>query len=128
MSYYFSKDVALSWEDAIERVTAVLASKGFGVLTRIDVAATLKKKLDVDFRPYVILGACNPKFAYRALGEEPNIGAMLPCNVVVQRQDDGSVNVSAVDPVASMQAIANPGLGEVAGQVRRLLREVIDEL
>jgi uncharacterized protein (DUF302 family) len=128
MSYYFSKDVSLPMDSAIERVTQVLESKGFGVLTTIDVAAILHKKLAVDFRPYVILGACNPKFAYQALGAEPNIGAMLPCNVVVQRREGGAVNVSAVDPVASMQAIDNPALSETASQVRELLRQVIDEV
>ena len=128
MSYYFSKDVSLPMDRAIERVTEVLKTKGFGVLTTIDVAATLHKKLDVAFRPYVILGACNPKFAYQALGAEPNIGTMLPCNVVVQRKDDATVNVSAVDPVASMQAIDNPSLAATASQVRDLLRQVVDEV
>jgi uncharacterized protein (DUF302 family) len=126
MSYYFARDVERSFEDAIDAVTEQLKERGFGVLTRIDVKETLKKKIDVDFRPYVILGACNPKFAHQALETEPNIGAMLPCNVVVQQTEGGKVNVSAVDPVASMQAVENPELGELAGEVRKLLKEAVE--
>jgi uncharacterized protein (DUF302 family) len=96
------------------------------VLTRIDVKDTLKKKIDVDFRPYVILGACNPKFAHRALSMEPNIGVMLPCNVIVQQVEDGKVQVAAVDPVASMQAVDNAELGELAGEVRDLLKQAVE--
>jgi len=127
MSYHFSKTLSLSFEDAIEKVTAVLAENGFGVLTTIDVKATLKKKLDVDFRPYTILGACNPNFAYKALQAEDKIGAMLPCNVLVQETDAG-VEVSAVDPVASMQAIDNAALGGIAKEVRGMLKGVIESL
>ena len=128
MTYHFSKTLGLPFGAAIEKVTEALREKGFGVLTTIDVKATLKKKIDVDFRPYTILGACNPRFAYRALQEEDKIGAMLPCNVVVQQVDAGHVEVSAVDPVASMQAIDNPELGAIAAQVRALLKEVVEGL
>ncbi len=128
MSYHFSKTVDMSMDQAIEHVTAALAAKGFGVLTTIDVRATLKRKLNVDFRPYIILGACNPSFAYKALQAEDKIGAMLPCNVVVQHVGDGRIEVSAVDPVASMQAIDNPSLGSTAGEVRQLLKQVVEGL
>lgn len=127
MSYYFTKSVNLSFDEAIEKVTAELQKEGFGILTEIDVKATLKKKLDVDFRPYRILGACNPPFAYKALQVEEKIGAMLPCNVIVQQKEEG-VEVSAVDPVASMQAIENPQLAEVAFAVQEKLKGVIDRL
>ena len=128
MSYTFTKVLNASMNDAVERVTAALAAKGFGVLTTIDVKATLKKKLDVDFRPYVILGACNPEFAHQALQHEDKIGAMLPCNVVVQKLDEDRFEVSAVDPVASMQAVDNPKLGAVATEVRDRLKSVVDNL
>ena len=125
MSYYFSKTLSVPFEEAIEKVTAALGSKGFGVLTTIDVRSTLKKKLDVDFRPYTILGACNPGFAHQALQKEERIGTMLPCNVIVQQTPDGDVEVSAVDPIASMQAIGNPDLGAIATEVRKRLERVI---
>ncbi len=128
MSYVFSKTVAVSFDQAIARTTEELGKEGFGVLTEIDVQATLKKKLDVDFRKYRILGACNPSFAHRALQAEAHIGAMLPCNVIVQEYEDGRVEVAAVDPIASMQAIDNPDLADVATQVREKLRLVIDSL
>lgn len=128
MSYHISTVVDLSFDDAIAAATAALKDKGFGVLTTIDVKATLKNKIDVDFRPYTILGACNPRFAHKALSAEPHIGTMLPCNVIVQQLDDGRVEVSAVDPMASMQAIENPGLGEIAATVQGLLKEVIASL
>ena len=128
MSYYFSKTLSVPFDKAIEQVTAALATKGFGVLTTIDVKATLKKKLDVDFQPYTILGACNPGFAHQALQKESRIGTMLPCNVIVQQMPDGKVEVSAVDPIASMQAIENPELRGVATQVQALLKEVVDSL
>ena len=99
--------------------------KGFGVLTTIDVRATLKKKLDVDFRPYTILGACNPTFAHRALQSEDKIGTMLPCNVIVQEIGENRVEVSAVDPAASMQAVDNPHLASIAGDVRELLKQMV---
>lgn len=128
MSYHFSKTLDKPFDQAIETVTNELKEKGFGVLTEIDIKETLKKKLDVDFRNYRILGACNPPNAYKALQAEPHIGLMLPCNVIVQEHKDGRVEVSAVDPVASMQAIENPSLGKVAEDVRAMLREVIEAL
>jgi len=128
MSYYFSKTVELSFDDAIQKATEELKKEGFGVLTEIDVKATLKKKLDVEFRNYKILGACNPSFAYQALQSERMIGAMLPCNVIIQEAEDGRTEVAAIDPVASMQAIQNPNLGEIAGTVRSKLKSVIDHM
>jgi uncharacterized protein (DUF302 family) len=128
MSYYFNKIVDITFDGAIERVTDALASQGFGVLTTIDVKATMKKKLDIDFRPYTILGACNPQFAHKALEAEDKIGTMLPCNVIVQDIGGGHVEVSAVDPAASMAAVDNPALGAIAGEVRDRLKKVIDEL
>ena len=128
MSYYFSKIVTEAFDKAIEKVTSKLKEEGFGVLTEIDVKATLKKKLDVDFKKYKILGACNPPFAYKALQSEDKIGIMLPCNVVVEENNDGKVEVSAVDPVASMQAVKNESLGSIAEEVRSKLKKVIDQL
>jgi len=128
MEYYFAKTVSCSYEEAISRVTEELKTEGFGVLTEIDVKSTLKKKLDVDFRKYVILGACNPRFAYRALSAEDKIGILLPCNVVVQEREDGKVEVSAVDPVGMMQMVDNPDLKDAAQQVQERLKKVIDRL
>ena len=128
MSYHFSSTLDMPFDAAVEKVTAALAEKGFGVLTTIDVSATLKKKIDVDYPPYVILGACNPGFAYKALQLENKIGTMLPCNVIVQQNEDGKIEVSAVDPAASMQAIDNTGLGDIAGSVREMLQEMISGL
>lgn len=128
MSYYFSTILDTDFNTAIERVTEELKNNGFGVLTEINVKETLKKKLDVDFREYKILGACNPPFAYKALTAENKIGVMLPCNVIVQTLDDGRIEVSAVDPIASMQAVNNPALGDIAHQVTMMLKKVIDNL
>lgn len=128
MSYYFSKKVNKDFDTAIEHVTEELKKEGFGVLTQIDVQDTLKKKLDVDFKKYKILGACNPNFAYQALQSEDKIGTMLPCNVVVEENIDGSVEVTAVDPMASMAAVKNDALGAVASQVREKLEKVINNL
>ena len=128
MSYYFAKRLDMPFNDAIERVSAALAEEGFGVLTEIDVKATLKKKIDVDFRPYTILGACNPGFAHKALQAEDKIGAMLPCNVIVQALEEGGVEVAAVDPIASMAAVKNDALGEIATEVQNKLKAVIDTL
>ncbi len=128
MSYYFSKTIDMPFDDAVEHVTRALAEKGFGVLTTIDVKATMKNKLGVDGKPYKILGACNPHLAWRALQAEDKIGTMLPCNVIVTEQAPGQVEVAAVDPVASMQAIENPSLGEVAQKVRGMLAEAVDSL
>lgn len=127
MSYYFTKTIDLSFDAAIAKVTEDLKNEGFGILTEIDVKETLRKKLDVDFRPYKILGACNPPFAYKALQAEEKIGVMLPCNVIVQQKQDG-VEVTAVDPVASMQAVENPNLAEVAKEVQAKLKSVIEAL
>ena len=128
MSYHFTTTIDLPFDAAVEKVTAALGDKGFGVLTTIDVSATLKKKIDVDFPPYVILGACNPGFAHKALLMENKIGTMLPCNVIVQQTEAGKIEVSAVDPAASMQAIDNTGLGDIAGSVREMLQEMINGL
>lgn len=128
MSYYFSKIVDDSFEEAIERVTEILSNEGFGVLTTIDVSGTLKKKLDVDFQRYTILGACNPGYAHKALQAEDKIGTMLPCNVVVQETAEGKVEVAAVDPMASMMAIENESLGAIAAEVRSKLQSVINSL
>jgi Uncharacterized conserved protein len=128
MSYYFSKIVNASFDAAIAKVTEELKKEGFGILTDIDVKATLKKKLDVDFRPYRILGACNPPFAFQALQTEDKIGTMLPCNVVVQEKAPGKVEVTAIDPVASMAAVDNPRLRTVGEEVRAKLKKVIDNL
>jgi len=128
MSYHFSKTVSHSFDQAVARVTAELQKEGFGILTEIDVKQTLKKKLNVDFRNYRILGACNPPFAYQALQAEDKIGTMLPCNVIVQEHAPGRVEVSAVDPLASMQAIDNPKLEPVAREVQARLKRVIENV
>ncbi len=128
MKYYFSKTINESFEGAIEKVTEALKAEGFGILTEIDVQATLKKKLDVDFRPYIILGACNPPFAHKALLAEDKIGTMLPCNVIVQDKGNGAVEVAAIDPMASMQAVENETLGEVAEAIRGKLKKVVESL
>lgn len=129
MNYYFSKSlVNVTFDEAIEKVTKSLKEEGFGILTEIDIKATLKKKLDVDFYNYKILGACNPPFAYKALLAEDKIGTMLPCNVIVQEKESGQVEVSAVDPAASMQAIENVELIDIANEIRARLQKVIDAL
>lgn len=128
MSYYFSKTVDMSFEKAISRVIEELKKEGFGILTEIDVKETLKRKMDVDFPAYTILGACNPSFAYRALQAEPKIGTMLPCNIVVQKLDDGKIDVAAVDPLASMQAIQNSKLQAIAEEIQLKLKKVIEQL
>jgi len=128
MSYYFSKTLNISFDEAISKVTDALKKEGFGILTDIDVKEALKKKLNVDFKQYRILGACNPPFAYQALQAEDKIGTMLPCNVIVQEHAEGNVEVAAVDPVASMMAIENPKLRDIAEQVRMKLKKVIDSL
>ena len=116
------------YEDAVERVTAFLADEGFGVLTEIDVKTTLKKKLDIDFRRYLILGACNPQLAHRALSAEPDLGVLLPCNVVVAEREGGGCVVSAMDPVAAFGLIDNPEVQPVATEVRERLERVLDGL
>ncbi|MBI5099803.1 MAG: DUF302 domain-containing protein [Nitrospirae bacterium] len=128
MSYYFSKMLNISFDDAITKVTEELKKEGFGILTEIDVKEALRKKLNVDFRRYKILGACNPPFAYQALQAEDKIGTMLPCNVIVQEAPDGRVEVAAIDPIASMQAVRNPALEGFALEVQSRLKKVIDSL
>ncbi len=128
MSYYFSKTVDGPFDAAVERVKAALKKEGFGVLTEADVGKTLKEKLGVDFRPYRILGACNPPLALKALKAEDKIGTMLPCNVIVQELASGRVEVAAIDPVASMAAVGNPALEPVGREVRERLKAVVDRL
>lgn len=128
MSYHFSKTIDCSYDEAVEHVTAALQEIGFGILCTIPVSDKLKGALDVDIPRYTILGACNPSFAYKALQCENKIGVMLPCNFVVQEKDDGKIEVSAVDPIASMAAIENPALGDIAGEVRDLIKGVIEKL
>ncbi len=128
MSYYNTRIVNLTFDEAIARATEELKKEGFGVLTEIDVKSTLKKKIDVDFRNYRILGACNPPFAYKALQAEDKIGVMLPCNVVVQKNKDGKTEVSIINPLVSMQAVQNTNLEAVAVQVSEKLKNVLNNL
>ncbi len=128
MNYYTSKTVSLSFDDVIEKVTEELKKEGFGVLTDIDVKQTLKKKLNVDFKKYRILGACNPPFAYKALQAEDKIGTMLPCNVIVQEISEGQSEVAVIDPVASMQAVVNPVLKDIAEEIQKKLKRVIENI
>jgi uncharacterized protein (DUF302 family) len=128
MSYYFSTQTDLNFEDAITKTTEALKKEGFGVLTEIDVKATLKSKIDVDFPKYIILGACNPQFAHKALLSEEHIGAMLPCNVVVRENKAGQTEVFAVDPIASMSAVDNADLAPIAQEVQQKLKAVIDNI
>jgi len=128
MSYYFSKKIKGSFDEILKKVIASLKNEGFGILTEIDVQATLKKKLDVNFHKYVILGACNPPFAYKALQAEDKVGTMLPCSVIVQEKEEGEIEVAAVDPVASMKAIENPELLKIAQQVQEKMKRVVTSL
>ena len=128
MSYYFAKTLSIGFEDAVRRITSILKQEGFGIITEIDVKDTFKKKIDVEFRNYRILGACNPALAHEALQIEDKVGTMLPCNVVVQDIGGGQTEVAAIDPVASMQAIDNPRLKEAATQIQAKLRKVIESL
>lgn len=128
MSYYFSKTINVDFDTALAKVTEELKQEGFGILTEIDVKETFRKKLDVDFRRYKILGACNPNFAYQALQAEDKIGTMLPCNVIVQEHENGKVEVTAVDPIASMMSVENKLLIETATAVRGKLKNAIDRL
>lgn len=125
MAYYFSRIVETSFDDAIRRTTEALKSEGFGIITEIDITATLQKKIGVTFRNYRVLGACNPRYAYEALGIEDKIGTMLPCNVIVQETADGKIEIAAVDPVASMAAIENQRLKALASRVGEQLRRAI---
>ena len=128
VSYYFSKTLDMTFNEATTHVTKALAAKGFGVLTTIDVRATMKDKLGEEFKPYTILGACNPHFAWRALQQEDKIGTMLPCNVIVSEVMPGKTEVAAVDPLASMASVDNPALTEIAGEVQHLLRDIVRDL
>src|SRR6056297_4028589 len=128
MAYYHAKQVKYSFDEAIEKTISALKKEGFGVLTDIDVKATMKKKLDVDFRNYRILGACNPKMAHKALQEEDEIGTMLPCNVIVQELENGTVEVAAIDPPSSMMAVENEKLQTVAKQVSEMLITVVQNI
>jgi uncharacterized protein (DUF302 family) len=128
MTYYFAKKLNCGFDEAIARTTEALQKAGFGIITEIDVTATLKKKIGADFRNYRILGACNPAIAHEALKIEDKIGTMLPCNVIVQEVGDGRVEVAAIDPVASMQAVPNPALREPATQVQAMLKKVVEAL
>ncbi|TDN82401.1 uncharacterized protein (DUF302 family) [Salegentibacter sp. 24] len=129
MSYYFNTILKeKNFDKAIEKVTAALKEEGFGVLTEIDVKETLKKKIDVDFKKYKILGACNPEFAHKALKSEDKIGVLLPCNVIVEENDNGSIEVSAVDPIASMQAAKSEDLEGIAREVQQKLKKIIASL
>lgn len=128
MGYYFAKTLAVGFEEAVRRTTDALKQEGFGIITEIDVKDTLKKKIDVDFRNYRILGACNPTLAHEALQLEDKVGTMLPCNVVVQDIGGGRTEVAAIDPVASMQAIDNPRLKQAAERVQGLLKKVVASL
>ena len=125
MSYYFSKTIDVPFDEAVEKDKAELKKEGFGILTEIDIRKTLKEKLNADFRNYRILGTCNPPNAYKALLAEDKIGLMLPCNVIVQETADGRVEVAAIDPVASMQAVQKPALEPVGLEVRAKLKKVV---
>jgi len=128
MSYYISTTFKGSFDEAIQKTTEELKKEGFGVLTEIDIKDTLKKKLDIDFKKYRILGACNPNMAHKALTTEDKIGTMLPCNVIVEEHEDGTVEVSAVDPLASMQVVENNDLKSIAKQVTNMLTKVIQSI
>lgn len=128
MEYYFSKTLNVSFDEAIKITTEALKSEGFGVISEIRMHEKLKEKLNIDFKRYTILGACNPPFAYKALQAEDKIGTMLPCNVLVIEQAENEIEIAAVNPIASMQAIVNPALGEVALQVTDKLKKVIADL
>ena len=127
MNYYFSRTIRAGFDEAVTRITDALKDQGFGIITEIDLKATFKKKLDKDFRQYKILGACNPNFAFRALEKEDKIGTMLPCNVIVQEKEEGKIEIAAVNPVASMIAVENEELKEVAGTVEKMLREAVEK-
>ncbi|PLU41279.1 DUF302 domain-containing protein [Sinorhizobium medicae] len=128
MTYYFAKTLSCGFDEAVRRTAEALKNAGFGIITKIDVKETLREKIDVDFRPYLILGACNPRMAYEALKIEDEVGTMLPCNVIVQDAGAGRTEVAAIDPVASMHTIDNPPLLETAKQVRSMLETVVNEL
>jgi len=128
MDYYFSRKISRTFEDVKSRAIEELKKEGFGIITEIDMKETLKKKLDVDFKKYHILGACNPPFAYKALQAEDKIGTMLPCNVIVIEVDEGTTEVAAINPLVSMQAVNNPALNDVAQQITGKLKKVVDSI
>jgi uncharacterized protein (DUF302 family) len=128
MKYYFNKTIKGTFEEVIEKVTEALKAEGFGILTEIDIKETLKKKLDVDFKKYKILGACNPPYAYKALQAEDKIGTMLPCNVIVQEIEEGVIEVAAINPMVSMRAVENEKLNDVANEITSMLENVIEKL
>jgi len=128
MNYYFNKTVKGTFEEVTAKVTQGLKDEGFGILTEIDIKETLKKKLDVDFKKYKILGACNPPYAYKALQAEDKIGTMLPCNVIIQEIEEGVIEVAAVNPMASMMAVENEKLNDVANEITSMLENVIEKL
>jgi len=128
MKYYFEKTLNTDFETAVSKIVESLKKEGFGVLSEIDIHEKLKEKLGVDFRKYKILGTCNPAYAYQALQKENKIGVMLPCNVIIQEEYDGTIEIAAVDPVASMSAIENPELKNIALEVQKKLKIVIDKL
>ena len=128
MSYYYNKTVNGTFDNVIDKVTDLLSKEGFGILSEIDIQQTLKKKLNVDFKKYKILGACNPPFAYKALVAEDKIGTMLPCNVIVQELGENKIEVAAINPLVSMQSVKNTELNEVAEKVSEKLKAVINNL
>ncbi len=128
MTYHISRKTTGDFDTVIGRVKDLLKTEGFGVLTEIDVAGTLKAKIDKDFRPYRILGACNPNHAFQALSAESHLGVMLPCNVIVQRYDNGEIEVSSIDPATAMQTVGNEALAGIASQVRDALKRVIEKV
>ena len=129
MEYYFNKTLTkLTFDEVVDKTTQALKEEGFGILTEIDIKTTLKNKLDVDFPNYKILGACNPAFAHKALLAENKIGTMLPCNVIVRETENGSIEVAAIDPIASMISVKNEDLGEIADEVRNKLKKAVDSL
>ncbi|GAA4442644.1 DUF302 domain-containing protein [Pontibacter saemangeumensis] len=128
MTYHITKKVNYNYPDALEKTKAALSSQGFGVISEIDLREKFKEKLGVDFRAYKILGACNPKLAYQAIGQEDKIGVMLPCNVLVQEHENGQVEVTAINPMESMSAVDNPQLDAIAQEVSQKLKTVIDSL
>ena len=128
MSYYFAKTVGYTFDEAIEKATAEMKEVGFGILTEIDVKETLKKKIDVDFRKYRILGACNPNFAHKALSVEDKIGVLLPCNVIVQELEDGKVEVAIMNPMEAMSVVKNENLESIASEVNGLLKNALEKI
>lgn len=126
MAYYFKRTIESTFKEAIIRIKAALQKEGFGIITEIDIRETFRKKLEEDFQPYTILGACNPAFAFKALGMENKIGTMLPCNVIVQETTPGTIEIAVVDPVVSMQAVANKSLEKMAEEVSSKLRQALD--